>query len=152
VTSTASESQRVPTTNSAVCAASGNVARVATLTEIVFDCERAYPLAQFWAAVLDGYDIRPYDDAEVSRLAALGFTPETDPSVMVDGPGPSVCFQEVSEPKQVKNRVHLDVRCDDRVAEVRRLTRLGASLAADLDDHSVMLDPEGNEFCITERR
>lgn len=46
------------------------------MRQIVFDCGRAAPLARFWASVLDGYDVRPYDDAEVERLAGLGLTLE----------------------------------------------------------------------------
>jgi glyoxalase superfamily protein len=123
---------------------------MATVQEIVFDCDRAAVLARFWAAAVDGYAVRPYDDAEVRRLASLGFTPETDPFVMVDGPGASLCFQQVPETKRGKNRVHLDLRSDDRRAEVQRLVRLGASVHADHERHTVMLDPEGNEFCVVE--
>ena len=65
------------------------------LKEIVFDCAHAAQLARFWAALIDGYAVRAYDDAEIARLAALGFTPDTDPTVMVDGPGPSLCFQQM---------------------------------------------------------
>jgi Glyoxalase-like domain len=49
---------------------------MATAQEIVFDCERPPLLARFWAAALDGYEVRPYDDHETRRLASLGFTPE----------------------------------------------------------------------------
>ena len=49
-----------------------------TITEIVFESTTPSRLAAFWSAVLDDYAIRPYDDAEIARLAALGFTPETD--------------------------------------------------------------------------
>jgi hypothetical protein len=38
-----------------------------TVGEIVFDCERAPVLARFWAAAIDGYEVRPYDDAEIRR-------------------------------------------------------------------------------------
>ncbi len=65
------------------------------IREIVFDCEYAPALARFWAQVLDGYQVRPYDDAEIARLAAKGLSPDTDPIVMVDGPGPTLCFQQV---------------------------------------------------------
>ncbi|MGH6924237.1 MAG: VOC family protein [Propylenella sp.] len=41
-----------------------------TIREIVFDCERAPALARFWAAVLDDYSVRPYDQEETERLAA----------------------------------------------------------------------------------
>jgi hypothetical protein len=53
------------------------------LKEIVFDADHPAALARFWAAVIDGYAIRPYDDEEIARLAGLGFTPETDPTVPV---------------------------------------------------------------------
>ena len=59
---------------------------MATIREIVFDSEHPPGLARFWAAVLDGYAVRPYDDAEIERLAAQGLSPETDPTVAVDGP------------------------------------------------------------------
>src|SRR4051794_15861908 len=59
-----------------------------SLREIVFDCERPSLLARFWAAVLDGYRVRPYDEQEIARLAAIGLSPETDPTVLMDGPGP----------------------------------------------------------------
>lgn len=121
---------------------------VATLKDIVFDCADAARLARFWAAALDGFEVRPYDDAEVRRLAALGLTPDTDPSVMVDGPHGSLCFQEVAEPKVMKNRVHLDLHCDDRAAAIDQLVRAGASLLSEHDDHAVLADAEGNEFCL----
>ena len=120
--------------------------------EIVFDCEMAAALARFWAAALDGYQIRPYDAAEVQRLAALVFTPETDPTVMVDGPGATLCFQQVPELKRVKNRVHLDLTSDDRQKEVERLELLGAVIQANFERHTTMLDPEGNEFCVADPR
>lgn len=124
---------------------------MAALREIVVDCVHAPSLARFWAAVLDDYDVLPYDDAEVERLAALGLTPETDPTVAVGGPGPTLFFQQVPEPKTVKNRVHLDVTAPDRAAEVDRLLALGASVHRVHDGWTVLLDPEGNEFCVSER-
>jgi hypothetical protein len=124
---------------------------MAALREIVVDCAHAPSLARFWAAVLDGYAVLPYDDAEVERLAALGLTPETDPTVGVAGPGPTLFFQQVPEPKTVKNRVHLDVEVPDRAAEVERLLALGASVHGVHDRWTVLLDPEGNEFCVSAR-
>ena len=56
---------------------------MADLTEIVIDSQDPAQLARFWAAVLTGYAVRAYDDAEIERLAGLGFTPETDPAVAV---------------------------------------------------------------------
>ena len=121
---------------------------VATVDEIVVDCDRASLLAQFWADALDGYEVRAYDDAEIRRLASLGLTPETDPIVMIDGPGPTFCFQQVSERKRAKNRVHVDLASPDRRTEVDRLKQLGATVSEEFDDHTVMSDPEGNEYCV----
>ncbi len=65
---------------------------MARLKEIVIDCDAPSRLACFWTRVHDGYEVLPYDDAELARLAAQRLTPETDPSVMVEGPGPRSCF------------------------------------------------------------
>ncbi|MBZ2198835.1 VOC family protein [Occultella gossypii] len=123
---------------------------MATLREIVIDCRDAPALARFWAAALDGYEVRAYDDAEVARLAGLGLTPETDPTVAVDGPGPTLFLQQVPEVKTVKNRVHVDLSSNDRTAEVARLVDLGARVVAQQDGWTVLGDPEGNEFCVAD--
>jgi hypothetical protein len=68
---------------------------------------------------------------------------------------PRVLFQEVPEPKTVKNRVHLDVRvgAERREAEVARLLGLGATElwrgAQGPYEWVTLADPEGNEFCVT---
>ena len=120
-----------------------------TLKEIVFDCSRAAPLARFWAEVIEGYAVRAYDDEEVARLAALGLTPETDPVVMVDGPGPTLCFHEI-ERGRVQGKIHLDVAVADRPAERRRVLGLGASVVREAEGYTVMTDPEGNHFCLVD--
>lgn len=126
---------------------------MAQLREIVIDCAHPASLARFWSAVLDDWAIRPYDDAEIARLAGLGLTPETDPTVALDGPNGLVIFCcEVPEPKRGKNRLHLDVTAADRGAEVERLVELGATVLAEADGWTVMGDPEGNEFCVADPR
>ena len=122
------------------------------LDQIVFDCERAPALARFWASALDGYRVRAYDDAEIARLAALGLSPETDPTVLVDGPGPSLCFQEVQTRSAVRGRIHLDVAASDRAREVARLRALGAAPVREAKDYTVLQDPEGNRFCVVDAR
>ena len=82
---------------------------MARLKDIVVDADHPAALARFWAAALDGYAVAPYDDAEIAPLAALGLTPETDTSVMVEGPGPRLCFHLLPGPRSERNRLHLDV-------------------------------------------
>jgi hypothetical protein len=119
------------------------------LVGVVLDCRQASKLARFWEVAL-GWRIRPYDDAEVARLAALGLTPETDPMVAIDSPDGSLVFfvQEVPEPKTVKNRMHVDVSLRDQ-AHLDELLRLGATVVSEHDRWRVLADPEGNEFCAT---
>lgn len=122
------------------------------IQEIVFDCEKPSRLAAFWAGLLEGYAIRAYDDAEVARLAALGLTPDTDPTVMVDGPGPSICFQNVEGRRSDNNRVHFDVEVSDRNGTVERLKDSGGEIVRVLPTYTVMRDPEGNQFCLVDQR
>ena len=122
-----------------------------TIREIVFDCDAAPALARFWVAILDGYAVRPYDQAELDRLAKLGLTPETDPTVLVDGPGPILCFQQVPNRKYDNNRVHLDISVADRRQEARRIRALGGDVVREAPDYTVTRVPEGNQFCIVER-
>jgi hypothetical protein len=58
------------------------------LHDVVFDCRHPASLARFWAAVLDGYEVAPYDDDEIERLRTMGIDDvEDDPSVLVEIPG-----------------------------------------------------------------
>jgi glyoxalase superfamily protein len=122
------------------------------LREIVIDADHPASLARFWAAAVDGYAVRPYDEAEIARLAALGLTPETDRFVLVDGPGPIICCQQRSGPRLERNRIHLDLASTDRAAEVARLIGLGATFWYEEDQFTVLRDPEGNQFCVADAR
>jgi len=124
---------------------------------IVFDCADAAPLARFWSQAL-GWAVAPYDEDELDRLASKGvYDPEDDPSVMVvppeDSDLPVLCFTEVPEGKVVKNRVHLDIAGELPLEdEVERVCDLGATVHNWAEEDGsvwcVMLDPEGNEFCV----
>ena len=141
--------------------------------QIVIDCRAPEPLARFWASAL-GYDFEPppagfptwddyWRDVGVSEdELGIGQDCIIDP----DRSGPRIWFQVVPEPKEVKNRLHLDISVSggrafpietrrqrvDAVAE--RLAGLGASVVRvlsqqGLDHYGVaMQDPEGNEFDI----
>ena len=127
------------------------------LDAIVFDCTDAAPLARFWASAL-GWSVAPYDEEELDRLATKGvYDPQDDPSVMVlppeDSELPMLLFNEVPESKAGKNRVHLDIAGELPLEEeVDRLTDLGATVRNWAEEDGgvwcVMLDPQGNEFCV----
>lgn len=127
--------------------------RRSRLKDIVVDCARPSALATFWATVLD-YQVAPYDDAEIARLRAAGITDlADDPSVMVLPPddGPRLFFVQVPEAKAGKNRLHFDVQLRPG-EDLAWLESLGAHIVRPIDpaagpDGTVLLDPEGNEFC-----
>ncbi|WP_051802338.1 VOC family protein [Actinocatenispora sera] len=106
------------------------------IQEIMIDCLRPADLSQFWADLL-----RCRRGVLSDRLAVVAAEPLR------------LSFQQVPEPKQVKNRLHLDIQVPDAVEAIARATALGAHTAGRrrLDDggdgYVVMLDPEGNEFC-----
>lgn len=68
---------------------------------------------------------------------------------------PGLLFLRATDPRTVKNRLHLDFRPVDQHAEVARLLALGAGLA-DIGQGdqpwTVMTDPEGNVFCVLAAR
>ncbi len=107
-------------------------------------------LARFWAAALDDFEIRAYDDDEIARLAAIGRTPDTDPCVILDGPMLEICFQEVEQASTSKRPMHIDIESADRTTETERLVSLGASVVEDFEGHTWMRDPEDNDFCVTD--
>jgi hypothetical protein len=131
----------------------GRLRRMAHIQDVVFDCQHPASLARFWVAALDGYEVAPYDDAEIERLRAAGINnSDDDPTVLVLSPSgcPRLWFQFVPEGKLAKNRVHLDLACDDASAEVQRLVALGATALSHQPNAAVivMYDPEGNEYCL----
>ncbi len=78
--------------------------------------------------------------------------------VTLTGHGTTLTLQRVTEPKTVKNRMHLDLLVDDPEQTVRRLESLGATrLTASARQEFgqrwyVLADPEGNEFCVARDR
>ena len=143
---------------------------VALDVQVTFDCADPAALTGFWCAVL-GYELErppPGFESWDAALDAWGVPPEArnDRSAAVDprGRGPRLFFQRVPESKQVKNRLHLDVRVApglrgaERVAALdakgQELVALGAQVVRRVEPsqldagHIVMQDPEGNEFCL----
>lgn len=112
----------------------------ARLGNISFDCDNALKVASFWSTVLG----RPLDAGGSEFYASIGGA---------DGgrQEPAWYFSKVPEPKQAKNRVHLDMVDPDPDA-VGKLVGLGATVVGEqrIPGHrwTVMQDPEGNEFCV----
>lgn len=101
------------------------------------------PLARWWAELL-GWRITFEQPDEVVLEP-----PEGSPE---DGVSPDILFLRVPERKQVKNRLHIDLRPTDQSREVARAEALGAH-QVDVGQSQtatwvVMADPEGNEFCM----
>jgi predicted enzyme related to lactoylglutathione lyase len=108
---------------------------------LVLDCLDPVALAPFWAEAL-GYTVIGDAGSYVLLLPSEGNS------------GPQLLLQRVPEPKQGKNRMHLDVHTPDIEREASRLGELGATRvrAETLCEHGtnwiLMQDPEGNEFCV----
>jgi predicted enzyme related to lactoylglutathione lyase len=108
------------------------------------DCRDPRLLADFWSAVL-GY--RPEDADEDADDESASIVP------LEGGSGWAMLFFVVPEAKSVKNRLHLDLSPPETMAaEVERLVAAGATVQGRVDEGgsfwTVMLDPEGNEFCV----
>ena len=121
-------------------------------TELAIDCADPDALARFWCAVL-GYEVQD----EENGLVTIGPRGVPDAKNHVGPVPPTLTFAHVPEGKTVKNRLHLDVNPTDREQdnEVRRLLDLGARPAdVGQGDESwvVLVDPEGNEFCVLATR
>jgi hypothetical protein len=139
--------------------------------QVVFDCRDPTKLSMFYAEALH-YKLQEPPAGYASWEAWLKDRdiPEEEwnsASAIVDpdGRGPRVYFQRMDTPKLGKNRLHLDINASSGMrvpsverkvqvkAEVERLVRLGATNDHELDEGDgeycvIMLDPEGNEFCV----
>ena len=133
--------------------------------QIAVDCADPHALARFWAATVH-YELEDHHDG-IERIIAAGWA-TLDDTIEIDGRrawktaaachdphghGPRLLFQQVPEPKTVKDRIHLDLHFGtDGDAEVARLIGLGATKLWDGQQGPqrwvTMADPEGNEFCV----
>src|SRR5829696_4164240 len=124
-------------------------------THWTLGCDAADPhrIAAFWSQALGYVDEPGYDNPDGASIV--------DP----DGKGPAIGFLRVPEGKTAKNRMHIDIRVageppwdlterDQRIREkVTELVAAGATMVREdsYGEHLggvVMLDPEGNEFCV----
>lgn len=138
--------------------------------QIAFDCHDPDALARFYAGALHYklQDPPPGFSSWDSFLQAQGVPVEEREltSAIVDpgGTGPRIFFQKMDTPKPGKNRLHLDVNASsggkasleqrkrEVLSEAERISALGARKQQEFEEDGeywiVMLDPEGNEFCI----
>jgi hypothetical protein len=143
--------------------------------KLVIDTQDAPELAEFWAGTL-GYDVedpspligqllaggRISEDAVTrhrGRWIFRGYAAIRHPDDPFDpatgiGRGRRLLFQDVPEPKAVKNRLHIDVHGQPGGLDelVTRLETLGATRLREIDKGPaghwwIMRDPESNEFC-----
>ncbi|HEY9292594.1 MAG TPA: VOC family protein [Microlunatus sp.] len=138
---------------------------------MTLDCRDPAALARFWSLAL-GYVEAPPPEGWQSWEAFLTDhdvpAEEWNDGAVICDPGgvhPSLSLMKVPEPKRVKNRLHLDLKVSGG-RQVDAQTRLGRieTKVAELEeaggtvqerfhaggrlDHVLMLDPEGNEFCV----
>jgi hypothetical protein len=119
----------------------------AFVSHTTIDCVDAYELSEWWKQLLGYVDV-PDDPNAPGHEECLIQRP--------DG-GHQLLFIEVPDTKQVKNRLHFDLRPSERTRdeEVQWALGIGATLVDDLrakdgsgTGWAVLADPEGNEFCI----
>ncbi|WP_433604061.1 VOC family protein [Dactylosporangium sp. CA-139114] len=138
---------------------------------LTFDCAAPGALAAFWCEALGYVPAAPpagFDSWEQWLIRFEVPEDEWDDGAAIEDPsgaGPRISFLKVPEPKRAKNRIHVDVQVgggratpwEERWPKVRakadRLIAAGATEQAVFDlegrpDHVVLLDPEGNEFCV----
>ncbi len=109
------------------------------VSAIVVACANPTLVATFWQHLLGG-ELVVWDEFGVVALRAPGITFD---------------FATSTETKTVKNRWHLDVASDDPANTIAAALELGATIAGDFapsDGHTVLRDPEGNEFCVLHQR
>jgi hypothetical protein len=123
---------------------------------VVIDCLDVAAQGRWWAQALDWRIV--YEAPDELVLVPPHALTKGD-SIPVEERGPGLVFVPVSEGKQVKNRLHIDLAPradDDQAAEVARLEGLGAKrvdVGQGTDKSWVVLaDPEGNEFCVLSSR
>jgi predicted enzyme related to lactoylglutathione lyase len=108
------------------------------LAGLVIEAARPTELAGFWAALL-GWEAT----AAVVRAPSQPGSGE-----------PDLIFVPESGPKKEKNRIHLDLAsssAEEQRAKVERAAALGArpwDIGQGVVPWEVMIDPEGNEFCV----
>ena len=106
---------------------------------LIVDANDNRRLAHFWSHVL-GTPIKDESPPYIDLVPVVG--------------QPRMSFQQVDEPKRVKNRVHPDIKVADLEVAREQIVLLGGSVVRKCVEPPyqwyIMADPEDNEFCIVE--
>lgn len=137
------------------CIQSPPKTEVRYIGNVTFSCAEPIPLGQFWAAAL-GWPDEPIDEVFIQTLLAAGMDERERESYYVTRETPTsrprLLFQRREKSRPASYPIHLDLRADDRNAEIERLTGLGATVDETKSDAertwTVMRDPESNPFCV----
>jgi predicted enzyme related to lactoylglutathione lyase len=122
---------------------------------VTFSCAEPKRLGPFWARAL-GWPEEEIDQAFIDTLLAAGMDERETQSFYVTRESPTArprfLFQRREKSRPSSYPIHLDFRADDREAEIKRLTTLGASVQETKTDGratwTIMRDPESNPFCV----
>lgn len=108
------------------------------VANVAIDTNDVATATTFWQSVT-GYTVASSDD-DATYLE--------DPNKT----GPGLSLLRVPEPRNGKNRLHLDLYTSDLLGETERVKKLGAaevrSFAEGDGGWVILADPDGNEFCI----
>ena len=111
---------------------------------VIVDSRDPDRITPFWCALLG---VEVLENRNGGQYVSLQPAPCLPGSMML-------VFQRVPETKTGKNRVHVDMFVEDLAAETARVEELGGRWTepGTVNDGGwlsrVMVDPEGNEFCI----
>lgn len=113
---------------------------MARLSNIVINSSSAPELAAWWAPLLDGKIVGASENFVFVHTEVLNFL-----------------FQQVSDPTPGTRRIHFDFEADGKLgrrAEVARFVEAGASEVTTHESDgffwTVLEDPEGNQFCVSD--
>lgn len=107
--------------------------RTPQVLELAIDTMDADAIRPFWAAVMG------YQERDGSLVDPLGH-------------GPGIWFQEMTEPRPQRNRIHFDISVSHDEADARVAAALAAGgtlvSAAHARSWWVLADADGNEICV----
>lgn len=116
------------------------MATVGVVRGITLDVSDLAAAESFWAKILDLETVSRSEDYVWLGEVATGVR---------------LILQRVPERKMAKNRMHLELTTPDPEALMRLVESMGGDRLTGIDDPdyglTVMVDPDGNEFCIVTR-